>query len=294
MIITIQKQQRRWQSADLVPDNSSSHSACLPVEGGWGWVERQWDGGLGIKGLEVPEGMAGVQIGPSVNDYQELLYVCLCKVEVPRVGWLVGLSGCPRHFMPENTHMLHKSLCHLSPISCWAVFFFKDVKFCRLTNTDPPTSNRSKPKRSITTSHPATPHTLNPHIYTHLQPHTRILRSPHVAHLFCQERLWIAQPMRISSECYRWPSGNGLRSHVSTARLTAFILFKVDSSTNSFDSCKRDTQHSGERKGRKHTGVCHVYKCASAWTGGTAGCYWGTPHAYVSNTCINTPTQSYL
>lgn len=258
MIITIQKQQRPWQSGDLVPDNSSSHSACLPVEGGWGWVERQWDGGLGIKGLELPEGMAAVQIGPRVNDYWELLYVCLCKgtVEVPLVRWLVGLWLPSAFYAREHTHAAQISL---SPVSYFLLsgdfffFFSRDGKFCRLRNTDPPTSNRSKPKRSITTSHPATPPYFKPtYIHTHLQTHTRILRSPHVAHLFCQERLWISQPMRIGIECYHWPSGDGLRSHVSAARLTAFILFKVDSSTDSFDSCKRDTQHSGERKGRKH------------------------------------------
>lgn len=159
MIITIQKQQRRWQSGDLVPDNSSSHSACLPVEGGWGWVGRQWDGGLGIKGLALPEGMAGVQIGTRVNDYQVLLYVCLYKgtVEVPLVRWLVGLWLPSTFYAREHTHAAQIEI---------------DGKFCRLRNTDPPTTNRSKPKRSFTTSHSATPpspvpHTLDPQTYTH-------------------------------------------------------------------------------------------------------------------------------
>lgn len=48
------------------------------------------------------------------------------------------------------------------------IFFLRDGKFCRLRNTDPPTSNRSKPKRSITTSHPATHPNFKP-TYIHTQ-----------------------------------------------------------------------------------------------------------------------------
>lgn len=47
---------------------------------------------LGIKGLGLPEGMARVQIRPSVSEYQELLYVCLHEYEQQRRQDKAGAS----------------------------------------------------------------------------------------------------------------------------------------------------------------------------------------------------------
>lgn len=75
--------------------------------------------GLGIKGLELPEGMAQVQIWPRVNDYQELLYVCLCEEQRRWAAarevacWTQSIQ----YILCQRTHAAQISQCHLSPIS---------------------------------------------------------------------------------------------------------------------------------------------------------------------------------
>lgn len=116
---------------------------------------------LGIKGLRLPEGMAQVQIWPSVNDYQELLCVCLCEyVEQRRLGGVEGgfaglNASCTFQTLTHICTCVHTSLrltCLLFRTRRF-FFFLRDGGSCMPKNADPPQSNRPAPKRSTTTGH---------------------------------------------------------------------------------------------------------------------------------------------
>lgn len=75
--------------------SSSSHFACLPVEGGWGWVEGQWDR-AGNQGIGAAWGHGP---GPNLAQREWLPRVVVCvfvggteEVGLEQVRGLVGLN----------------------------------------------------------------------------------------------------------------------------------------------------------------------------------------------------------
>lgn len=89
-------------------------------------------------------------------------------------------------------------------------------------------SNQPAPKRSFTTAHrnissSFATNALNPNACTHFQTHTRMLRSLHVACLLFVTTA--SQPIRISADRYRRPSGNGASKSLTdwTNRVCAFL-----------------------------------------------------------------------